>query len=116
MKYSDKCGACRPRCSYTEYNNREQGATSTHSLRNTQVCHCSHPAPPSVNPELLRLYVGASSLRIEGFPNQSEKKVRLPCEVNRVGIRSTFKDEILEIRMVKKRFYDEERQINITIQ
>lgn len=71
--------------------------------------------PHSVNPELLRLYVGATSLRIEGFPNLLEKKVQLPCEVNRVGIRSTFKDEILEIRMVKKRFYDEERQINITI-
>jgi HSP20 family molecular chaperone IbpA len=62
------------------------------------------------------LYVGDSSLGVEGFPSQYEKKVRLPCEVNRVGIRSTFKDEILEIRMVKKRFYEEERPINITIQ
>jgi HSP20 family protein len=72
--------------------------------------------PRSIHPELLRLYVGASTLRIEGFPNQYEKKVRLPCEVKRNGIRSIFKDDILEIRMVKKELFEEERQINIIIE
>jgi HSP20 family molecular chaperone IbpA len=71
--------------------------------------------PNSVNPELLRVYVGPTSLRVEGFPNQTEKKVRLLCEVNRVGIRSSFKDGILEIRMMKKRSSDQEMQINISI-
>lgn len=71
--------------------------------------------PNSVNPELLRVYVGATSLRVEGFPNRTEKNVQLPCEVNRVGIRSSFKDGILEIRTMKKRSSDQERQINITI-
>ena len=71
--------------------------------------------PHTINPEWLRVYVGTSSLRVEGFPNQTEKIVQLPCEVNKIGIRSTFQDEILEIRMVKKRSYPEERQINITI-
>ncbi|MEX2414956.1 MAG: Hsp20/alpha crystallin family protein [Paenibacillaceae bacterium] len=71
--------------------------------------------PNSLNPELLRVYVRAASLRVEGFPNQTEKKVQLPCEVNTVGIRSSFKDGILEIRMVKKRSSDQERQINISI-
>lgn len=71
--------------------------------------------PPSLNPELLRVYAGATSLRIEGLPDDSEKKVRLPCEVKSIGIRSSYKDGILEVRMIKLRSSDQERQINITI-
>jgi len=57
--------------------------------------------PQSVNPEFLRVYVGPTSARVEGLSNPAEKKVQLPCEVNRVGIRSSYKDGILEIRMKK---------------
>lgn len=71
--------------------------------------------PNSVNPDLLRVYVGASSLRVEGLPGLLEKKVLLPCEVNRIGIRSSFKDGILETRMIKNRSSSQERQINITV-
>ncbi len=73
------------------------------------------PLPHSLDPQLLRVYVGPTSLRIEGFPDHIEKKVQLPCEVNKVGIRSTYKDGILEIRMTKLRFSDQERQITISI-
>ena len=71
--------------------------------------------PKSVNVHDIRLYVGATSLRIEGLPNQEHKKIQLPCEVKSTGIRSSFKDHVLEVRMVKKHLPELERQINITI-
>jgi HSP20 family molecular chaperone IbpA len=71
--------------------------------------------PRSIDPGLLRVYVGSTSLRVEGLPNHSDKKIQLPCEVNKVGIRASFKDEILEIRMAKKRSSEPERQISISI-
>ncbi len=87
-----------------------------HTLYETHKSIIVHiKLPNSLNPELLRVYAGAASIRIEGFPDKVEKKVRLPCEVKRNGIRSSYKDGILEVRMIKLLNSDQERQINVTI-
>ncbi len=72
--------------------------------------------PDKFNPRLLRLYVSPLSVRVEGLPDGAKRSIELPREIQMVGIRSSYKDNVLEIRLPKRRITEQERQITIDIE
>jgi HSP20 family molecular chaperone IbpA len=72
--------------------------------------------PPEANPYALRVYVAAVTVRIEGLPQEKKMRITLPKEVQVIGIRSTFKDGVLVVRIPKKKGTSKGRQISVTIQ
>lgn len=72
--------------------------------------------PPDANARNLRVYVSPLSVRVEGLPNGAKRKFRLPREISLIGIRSLCKDDVLEIRMIKRIPKEKERQITINVE
>ncbi len=72
--------------------------------------------PDAFDPRRLRLYVSPLAVRVEGLPDGSKRSIQLPREVQMIGIRSSYKDHMLEIRLPKRMVTEPERQINISIQ
>jgi HSP20 family molecular chaperone IbpA len=72
--------------------------------------------PSKTDPYRIRLYVAPLSVRIEGLPGDEKRKIELPREIELIGIRSSYKDHTLEIRLPKRRTNQKERQISIDIE
>lgn len=72
--------------------------------------------PSKADPHRIRLYVAPLSVRIEGLPGDEKRKIELPREIDMIGIRSSYKDHTLEIRLPKRRTKQKERQISIDIE
>lgn len=70
--------------------------------------------PDKTNPYALRAYVSAAKLRIEGLPGEGKLNITLPEEVRTVGVRAVYRDQLLIVRMPRKKA-GKGRQIGIVI-
>lgn len=71
--------------------------------------------PPSTNPHALRVFIAPVTVTVEGLPDGKPLIVTLPRETAAVGVRSTFRQGVLELRLPKRRGAGKGRQISITV-
>jgi HSP20 family protein len=69
--------------------------------------------PKKLNPNNIRVFIQANHIKLEGWTNEKEHMIKLPCSVLSSKSNALFKQGVLEIKMPKIKFRDRYQEVFI---